>query len=536
MNANGWKSSLLATLILGACAPSNPWTEVHPGKQEVYEKRFNLAPSEATFQQKRYDENEMSVFFRVLKDGQTVNNLQGSDLQVQENGVNVSPFTVSHETKKSKEVADIVFLVDITGTMVELIETAKLRLAEFIKTSRAQGYHTRMCISTFGDYTVKKCSRFFDNNPDDKTTEAQVKELVSELAQLQAYRGNGKDPGWPDLDENPMGALVDAAKAPWGENSQRFVILVTDWGFLYSPTNQGTIGDKAPSMKQVTEAIKSSQMKVFAVTRTEHDHKGEHLVWDGYNTPFQGEPSIVQSSGGEHFNFDKVLKGEIPLTSILQKILDRLNTTYKLTYVVDQVPGLNPSLTVDKRNVVVKLKDGSVGQVEPGSKLATMPKGRPEYQTVWKASDEKVDTNTMQVFVDGGELRSSDFSVENGTVKLKEVPKPGADIRMKFVYENFEKNLRLEPIAISSGYDPSKLTVYLNGIQAKEGDFVLQKDTENHLSVSVAEGALNTSDPYGVRKNLGLHVKIEATDPGYRRPTTPGTKRKAQGQPKPSAF
>ncbi len=507
-------SVALIGLMIG-CSPKSDDLVVYPSKNNTFEKSFEFSPSEVTVQQQSYDENTVSVLFQVLKDGKSVGSVSESDLRVEENGVPVTPFKLSAQTERINQVADIVFLVDITGTMVELIETAKKRLAEFIKSSRANGYHTRMCIATFGDYTVKKCSRFFDNNPKDKSTEAQVKELLSELAQLHAFRGNGKDPGWPDLDENPMGALVDVSKAPWGADSQRFVILVTDWGFLYSAGNQGTIGDKAPTMKQVTDAIAAAQMKVFAVTRTQHTHKGQALVWDGYNTPFQGEPGIVQSSGGEHFDFDKVLKGEISLTSILQRILDRLNTNYKLTYVVDQVPGLNPSLNLDKRDVKVAVQNPALGEVTVGTTLSSIPNGRPEYKRNWKVSEEALQADSVQVFVGDTELSKSEYQAQNTDVTFNSVPKPGSKIRFSFYNENFRKHLRLEPMSFSGLIDLSNTKVYLNGIEARPGDVIFAKDLEGNTTLTLSEEVLKINDPYAIRANRGLKMKVTVSFVDY---------------------
>jgi hypothetical protein len=500
--------SLVLASIMAACAPKSPWINGSPPKENVFEKHFELAPSEVTLTQQKYDENTVSVYFRVLKDGRSVESVKETDLRVQENGITVNPFALSAETERTQQVADIVFLVDITGTMVELIESAKKRLAEFVKTSRERGFHTRMCIATFGDYTVKKCSRFFDNNPADKSTEAQVKELLSELSTLRAFRGNGKDPGWPDLDENPMGALVDASQAPWGQDSQRFVILVTDWGFLYSPDNQGTIGDKAPTMKQVTDAIKTSQMKVFAVTRTKHTHKGKELVWDGYNTPFQGEPGIVQSSDGEYFDFDKVLSGEVSLDHVLERILDRLNTLYKLSYVVDHVPGLAANLPIEKRKVKVALENANQGEVFVNSILSSMPKGRPEYQNRWKVADEPIQPESVKVFVNNRELGAGEVAVQNQEVVFNEVPAPGSSIRFVFLYQRFEKHLRMEPLLFSQPIDGAKLRVMFNDIEANSTDFVLANDLEGRSSLTLSETALAPQDPYGIRKNRGLTLKV----------------------------
>ena len=515
-------AALLAAIFLGACSVTNPpmtgpiqtpLPAVDPKLgPRTFEKSFGFSNSESTMEQLKFDENIVSVFFQAEKDGVSVNDLKPQQLTVSENNIPVSPFDLSADVERSNQVADIVFLVDITGTMVELIETAKVRLKEFIKTSRERGYHTRMCISTFGDYTVKKCN-FFDNNPKDPSTETQVKGLLKELSQLQAYRGAGRDPGYPDLDENPMQALVDTAKAPWGADSQRFVILVTDWGFLYSPENIGKNAEAGklpapPTIKEVHAAIKASQMKVFAVTRTKHSHAGKDLVWDGYNTPFKDEPGIVQASGGEHFDFDKVLRREISLDHILERILKRINTTYKLTYVVDKVQGLDPTLPVANRNVTIKLTDPAQGVVKKTSTLSSIPTGRPQYKQNFKLSDQAIQPDTMKVLMGDKQVAPAEYTVTKGEVRFKTTPPAGSKLRFVFLYEATEQNLMLEPISLRGTLTPTNTKVYLNDKEASADDVVFAKDLEGNSSVTLANGIMASNDPYGIRKSKALKVKI----------------------------
>ena len=517
---------LLASILLSACTVTNPpltgETKAPPPAvapklgPKTFEKTFGFSKSEATQEQNKFDENTVSVFFQANKDGNSVNDLKVQDLVVTENNVAVSPFTLSADVERSNQVADIVFLVDVTGTMVELIETAKVRLKEFINSSRKAGYHTRMCFSTFGDYTVKKCTRFFDNNPKDPSTEAQVRELLSELTKIHAYRGEGQDPGYPDLDENPMQALVDAAKAPWGADSQRFVILVTDWGFLYSPENIGEQAKKGklpnpPTIPQVHQAIKDSQMKIFAVTRTQHTHRGQNLVWDGYNTPFQGQPGIVQVSGGEHFDFDKVLAKQITLDQIFERILKRINTTYKLTYVVDKVPGLDPTLPVAQRNVDIRLTDPAKGTTKKASTLSSMPTGRPNYQQTFKISDQNIQQGTMQVFMSDKEVAASEYTVTKGEVRFKAVPPAGSKLRFVFLYEAIDQNLRLEAISLRGALTAQNTKVYLNDIEMPVSDDMFARDIDGNSSVTLPGSVKASNDPYGIRKNQGLKVKVVTT-------------------------
>lgn len=508
----------LALIQLAACAPSNPNRVVRnpapavpppqplpqpPNPEKPLEQPavhyFEFSSSMASFTQAKYDENVISASFTVTKDDKSVNDLRTKDLRVQENGVPVPNFKLDSEKQRFDQIADIVFVVDITGTMTKFIDTAKARLKEFIKSSRAQGYHTRMCIATFGDYTVKKCTRFFDNNPRDPATEVQVKELLSELADLEAYKGNGKDPGWPDLDENPMGALIDASTAPWAESSQRFVILVTDWSFLYSPDNQGTIGDKAPHMSQVTQAIKSSGMTVFAVTPN----------LPGYNSPFQGEPGIVQASGGEFFEFKKVIAGKgKKIDEILNRILYRINTTYTLSYVVDRVPGLDPTLPVEKRQLSIATANPSAGIVQIKSLVSSMPTGRPQYQQSWEVADKAVHPESLKVYINDAEVPSSQYTVDQTRVSFRSVPRAGAKLLFVYDYEAIEKNLRMEPMTFAGDVSAENTKVYLNDKEAAAADLSFTKDLDGNTGLKINESAMAANDPYDIRKNKSLTVKV----------------------------
>jgi hypothetical protein len=517
----------IAVAMLAGCQPNDPERTTPPAvvpavppekPMQIFDKHFDFARSESTVQQAKYDQNTVSASFTMKKGDQSVFELKTSDLRVTENGSSVTQFSLTAAHAHFEQVADIVFLVDVTKSMGPLIETAKKRLADFVVTSRAKGYHTRMCIQSFGDYTVKHCTRFFENNPADPSTEAQVKELLTELAQLHSYDGK-EDPGAPDYDENPMRSLIETATVPWGKDSLRFVILVTDAGFLYRANNSGDKDNSGyqpllernnpPKMSEVTQTLKSSQMKVFAVTRMQEVRKGQTYIYDGYNSSFQGEPGIVQASGGEWFDFDKVRAGQITIDSILQRILNRIDTTFTLTYVVDKNPGLDPTLTNDKRNVVILPANPAQGTISKPNVSSSMPTGHPQYQQTWKVSDNAVQPGSMHVFVDGKELGANDFTVSKGDVKLTQVPKAGAQIRFTFLYDQIEKNFRIEPLSFKGVLNPATTTVFLNGKEARTEDLVFTKDLEGNSTLGVGATALAANDPYDIRKNQGLTIRVQ---------------------------
>lgn len=460
---------------------------------------FPISDSQASFQQDQVATNETTAYVHVTQTGNEVTQLQKSDFTVTENGVPVDNFTVDLASAAQQHTVDIVFIVDVTGSMGPFIATAKDRLTNFIYSTRARGYHTRMCISTFGDYTVKKCTRFYDNDPSDPSTLTQVQELISEISQLQAYQGPGQDPGWPDLDENPMRALIDASNAPFRSDAQRFAILVTDAGFLYSPDHQGQVGSLAPAMSEVDQAITNSQITVFGITPD----------LPGYTTPFQGLPSIVDQSDGEHYLFTDVIQNKISLDTIFSKIIQRIDSAYKLTYTVDDVPGLDPHLPLGQRHVSIGVA-AAKGQIKSVNVSSNQPDGSPRLKSSWMISDDEIDTSNLQVFVNGHLASSGDYEISNGSILFKATPNEGSKIKVIYRYKSMAKNLRMEPLTLPASANIDNLDVLLNEIPARPGDLLFQRNISGEVTLTLKEAGFTGDDHYLVGQNGGVAVRIRS--------------------------
>lgn len=467
---------------------------------DFFENIFKMDSSVASFDQPQLENNETQAAFQVtLADGTSVPDLKVTDFSVVENGQPITDFKLQSNSLTTKQTVDIVFAVDVTGSMSPTIESAKTRLISFVQKSRLGGTHSRMCLITFGDRTVKNCDRFYDNNPDDPATVDQVNELISEISKLKALTGSS-DPGGSDLNENPMRALIDASKAPWSENSQRFVILITDDGFLYSPGNSGSVGALAPKYKEVSEAIDKSQMKVFAATPS----------LAGYDKPFKGEPGIVQHSQGEWFNFKDLISGKITLDTILNRILNRVQTTYLLQYTLDENSGLDLTLPLKKRKIEILLHNGTSATLTLLALQSNLPDGRKPYQKKFKLADKNIKKETVVVKVDGVVVSSGIQFTADNEIEFEKAPKAKSKIVITFAYRDLKDSLQLTPIIIKqTGVRADSIQIFLNGIEALEKDIELNQTLEGYLSVQLANSALVESDPYGIRANNGLTVKIK---------------------------
>lgn len=507
--------SLLMTL-LSSCAPVDfeaiPFNEqlTSVGPQKLYDSEFPLAESTQSFEQLDLDENVTTLSFQVMdSNGNHVSTLNPQDLILTENGIDIPSFQLNSNSQKIVETVDIALVVDITGSMGPTIEAVKSRLIDFVRRSRQDGYRTRICLSTFGDLTVQKCDRFYDNNPDDPATLTQVQELVSEISRLRAISGVN-DPGGTDFDENPMRAIIDVADAPWATQGNRFVILVTDNGFLYSPGNSGDVGPAAPEYRDVLRAIRRAQLKIFAATPSRR----------GYERSFWGEPGIVEASQGEWFEFDRLLSGSITLTTILNRILNRVQTSYVVRYTADLVPGLDPTRPINSRQIAVRVKPSV--SLPPGVEVrvqqvqSSLPNGRQDYIREFKLSDRPIDPKSVVVWVNG-EIKTDFTEVRNGKLVFSRPPQKRAKIRVRYQFSQLKDALQVQPINLgkignpvsvgTDSFEPT-LKVLLNQIEATPEHYEWVESLDGSVTLLISAKALAEEDLFGIRKRNGLRVEV----------------------------
>lgn len=494
---------VIAVLSLSACAKYD-FTPVVP--EEMMDKlsdgslasaNMPVATSQAKFKQDSFDENRTSLNFQVVDaNGNSVNDLDSTAFVVTENGVNVGTFTAQNSRQQTQKTVDIVFMMDVTCSMSPTLATAKTSVINFINSTRQAGYHTRMCLSTFGDYVVQRCTRFYDNDPSDPSTMTQVQELTAQISQLKALCA-AQDPGGPTRDENPLGAIIDAAKAPFAADSQRFGVLMTDAPFLYANGNDNGLV-KAPKYADAIKALQTSQMNIFAATPAAA----------GYNSNFGTQPSLVSASGGEFFLYADLISGAKTFNTILNRILLRVQTNYGIDYIADIISGLDPSLPLSRRVINVTVRNRPELTVRVTTQTSNMPQGRAQYITTWPLSDKEIDANSMIVKVNGAVVKSG-YRISNGSLVFSSAPVANAQIEVSYRYKNLKDGLSLKTLMISGLYKTSDINVFFNGVIADSKDYSFVKDLQDHWVLNINDSAFADADPYAIRDNGALFVEIK---------------------------
>jgi Mg-chelatase subunit ChlD len=162
--------------------------------------------------------------------------------------------TLGENILKSKRSADIMFVLDCTGSMKGEIEAIKDTIMDFADTIQSEGIRVRVGLVEFRDRLNREEHRVI--NFDGEPFTANPTLFRSEVAKLQAG-GGGDEP------ESSLDAILLALNQPFTTGANKVIVLVTD-----APPH---IPDKdAQSIEQVVQAISNAQIQqLYLVIRTQ---------------------------------------------------------------------------------------------------------------------------------------------------------------------------------------------------------------------------------------------------------------------------
>jgi Mg-chelatase subunit ChlD len=139
--------------------------------------------------------------------------LKAGNVFLYEDAVRLRDFTLGKDTSGGANGADIIFVLDVTGSMTNQIEAVKNNIIEFADSLKARGIDYRLGMVTFLDII---------ENVYDFTSDVQV--FKNEVA-LQYAHGGG------DAPENSLDALYRASQFTFREGAGRIIIWITDITF-----------------------------------------------------------------------------------------------------------------------------------------------------------------------------------------------------------------------------------------------------------------------------------------------------------------
>ena len=169
-------------------------------------------------------------------------------------GVLAKSIAARAEALQGKRKADILFVLDCTGSMQGEIDAIKDAITSFAHTIESDGVRVRVGLIEFRDRLINEEHRalLFSGKP----FTANPGLFEKEVAALKAS-GGGDEP------ESSLDALLLALKQPFADDSHKVLVLITD-----APPH---VPDKeARSVEEVAKAIKEANVQqLYMVIRTQ---------------------------------------------------------------------------------------------------------------------------------------------------------------------------------------------------------------------------------------------------------------------------
>ena len=235
---------------------------------------------------------QMSVIFSAINDRNIfVQNLKKEDVIVLENGIQRPIISLDLISAQNRVPVDIIFVIDQTASMKDLINTVKDNVSHFVEQIRAHGFDFRLGMVRFSD-TIEWISP--------KLTE-DVPEFERWLTDIQTV-GGGDDP------ENALEGLHIATSMPMRANSMHLVLAITDAQYH----QKGDRGDGITEFttKTMGDFLYEREVRLITITKPEYPEYQQ----------------LSAATEGATFDITK------PFDSVLAQVTQNITSLYALKY------------------------------------------------------------------------------------------------------------------------------------------------------------------------------------------------------------
>ena len=479
--------------------PSPPPPQiVQERQQHELRETFVYTFQSDIFYQPRLDKNKTTLSFKAY-DGYGFNRggLQSEDLILTENQVRVENYTLSSHSETESQGLDLVFLINVSGSMRRDINLIKENIAHLIYAMDRSYLHARLCLVTFRDHVDKTCKKFVTDDPLTPQNENLIA-FLDEISKLELRGGGG------GRKENALaGLLASAQNTPWKIGHQRIIVLATDAQFWnrIDPRLSNII---VPSYENVLSALTTRNIQVFTMT---YDYMGFSKNY------FSQQSSVVEATGGQWFDLKKLRDKEITIEAIVQQIKNQFHTIYTIEYFVDDNMGLNPTLSLEERDIdIASSHSNSDIRIERQNVHSNMPYGRPEPQLRWLLD---TDQHLQNVYVTINGQEEHGFFIEDGYIIFNQPPQEGSEIYVTYESGDLIDNVKWHPLVlqVDSSHPSAEIeitngTLYLNGQLAKDSDFTIEPSASGHFHLRLDENVFSNEDPFGIRQSGHLEISF----------------------------
>jgi len=259
-----------------------------------------------------------------------------TNFQVYENDILQNDYfeVTPPESGCESRLADIIFVLDVTGSMEDEINAVKENMLNFVNALVESGIDYGIGFVVFGDifYTYNYGNLYYD--------QSTILNIINNITLGEHNIGNGDD-----ATENQLGAMAEAANMNFRPGAQRVEILLTD-----APSHESDwVTDL--TVETLIERLKAANVTVFPVFDNSDSDQLDQYV------PIA---DAINSTGSYYHIYDN-----------FNNIISQIGSTIAATYLV-RYKSSNPILDGTERNVRVLVSYGSLkaqceGRYIPGS-------------------------------------------------------------------------------------------------------------------------------------------------------------------------
>lgn len=199
-----------------------------------------LTISNDTIKTGNFPQVELNFDLYKTEDGSPLYGLKKENVFLYENGVKVNDFTLSNVTDGTAKLADVVFVLDCSGSMGDEIDQVRSNINEFADSLVARGYDFQIGIVTFS--TTIDHTWDFTNN---------VQQLEANLASISL---------WGGIEDSPL-ALYTGSELSFRPNSTRNIIWVTDEPYPEDSYTKEEIVNRMLSMGIVVHGVGLNELQ-----------------------------------------------------------------------------------------------------------------------------------------------------------------------------------------------------------------------------------------------------------------------------------
>jgi len=212
---------------------------------------------------------EIQVFFDALNNntGQVINKLKKINIFPEEDNSGIQNFTLEKDTAGGVNQADIVFILDVTGSMSNEIADVRDNIAEFADSLIQNGIDVRLGMVTFRDQI------------------ADIYPLSSDVLAFQQIVAQQTAQGGDDYPENSLDALNAGCQMSFRPAANRIFIWITDATYHIAPSPWTNL-----TVNDVVTSLISNSVKVYAI--------GDATL------QAQWFDQIVMNSGGDFYDIN----------------------------------------------------------------------------------------------------------------------------------------------------------------------------------------------------------------------------------------